>query len=278
MPEGPELRVSANSLNRRYVGFYVACTGEFHGRYEKKPPEGFLEFEADRAKHGDVKVLDIDVKGKFMYWSLERDWYIWCTYGMSGQFGNEFTKHTAFSLGLTKSDDDSITCRRLRFNDPRHFGTVKFVQGKDKLDKKLASLGPDMLKEPSAVLFAERLLKKSDKTIAEVLMDQKIVSGVGNYIRAEALYRTGVSPWRKVVDFSSEEIIALRDAIVNVMQESVKTLGASFSTYKNPDGSSGETQKRFAVYGHKLDPKGNAVINEEAADGRTIWWCPEIQK
>ncbi|CAM6003616.1 unnamed protein product [Sphagnum balticum] len=87
------------------------------------------------------------------------------------------------------------------FNDPRHFGTIKFTHKKADLDAKLKELGWDPLAYPYDTherFITSRLAsaKYANKTIGEVLMNQSLFAGVGNYIRAEALYEAGISPWR----------------------------------------------------------------------------------
>lgn len=124
----------------------------------------------------------------------------------------------------------------------------------------------------------ERLLKHPNKTLAEVLMNQSVISGVGNYVKAEALYLAELSPNRTVSNLKMVEMERLRKQIVNVMNAPYKTGGATFNTYHNPDGSKGEAQRRFAVYGNKVDPLGNPVIREETRDGRTTHWVPAIQR
>lgn len=109
-------------------------------------------------------------------------------------------------------------------------------------------------------------------------MDQSVISGVGNYVKAEALYLAELSPHRTVGSLTLAETDVLHQQIINVMKAAYNTGGATFSTYRNPDGSRGNAQQRFVVYGNKVDPLGNPVIKEETRDGRTTHWCPTIQK
>jgi formamidopyrimidine-DNA glycosylase len=168
----------------------------------------------------------------------------------------------------------------LHFNDPRHFGTLKFVRAEDEHKKKLATLGPDMLSTPpvTADLFAQNVLKKPVRTIAEALMDQKTVSGVGNYIKAEALFRSGISPWRLVTDISPEEYVRLASDVTAVCKESYASQGASIRTYKTVEGHIGTTQFNFRVYSRKQCPSGHEVKSETTPEGRTSWWCDVCQK
>lgn len=229
-------------------------------------------------------IESIDVKGKFMHWRFTGGWSMWCTYGMSGGWSTQRDpKHCAAELyhrhpsGLVLED----CVPGVYFNDARHFGTLKFVHDPtgELTQKKLATLGPDMLNDPpDTQAFCKALLRKADRTLAEVLMDQSVVSGVGNYVKAESLYAAALSPHRKVIDLDPLEMERLRKHIVLVMRAAYESGGATIATYRQADGAEGHAQRRFAVYGHAADPLGNPVTNEATLDGRTTWWSPAIQR
>ena len=137
-----------------------------------------------------------------------------------------------------------------------------------------------MLSSPPKVeefLWRLQLLAK-DKTLAEALMNQSVVSGVGNYVKAEALYRARLSPHRLTGSLLKEEAEALRQAIVDVMTEAYRKKGASIRTYRTSQDEMGQAQFSFRVYGKKRDPEGNNVVKEETRDGRTTHWVPTLQK
>jgi len=286
MPEGPEIRRSADDLSELLFGQVLinAFVGK-HGRYTSphEPPKGFDDFIDKLSRHGSPTIDEVNCKGKFMWWTLtfpkcEQLTYLWITYGMSGQWTPEESPYTTFGIYYNSTGlPDSF--RTLYFNDVRHFGTLKFVDDDKEHARKLASLGPDMLSAPpNQDEFDLRLMKRVGKTIAEALMDQSVVSGVGNYVKAEALYLSELSPHRLVSSLKPQERARLRDQIINVVKASYATGGATLSTYKNPDGSRGEAQRRFAVYGNKTDPMGNPVVREETKDGRTTHWVPSVQR
>lgn len=198
---------------------------------------------------------------------------MFCTFGMSGQFSPKKGKHPA--LGITFTDGSEIY-----FNDPRHFGTIKFVKGEANLRKKLAELGWDPLgdSDPTGYVYAMRKVCATNKPIGQLLMDQKLFAGVGNYIRAEALYQAKMSPWRPGSSINREEMVQLFSALEEVMEESYQHQGATIHTYATPYGEEGKYSSCFKVYGQKVDPLGNPIIKEETPEGRTIHWCPVIQK
>jgi len=283
MPEGPELRNSRNILrehllNKQIVDVEVASTS----RYGKQDLEGLADFQK-LLKNTVVTIKNIDVKGKFQYWTLEyaTEWlqepfWLHCTYGMSGQWVvDKQVKHPVVTFTLSNG-------QKVTFNDPRHFGTLKYVYDPIAHENKLASIGPDMFDLYSKVGgsgdFASRLRCHPNRTLAEVLMNQSVVSGIGNYIKAEALYASKLSPHRLISTLSDEELNELFYATVTVMIDSYNSGGATIRTYKNPDGAPGEYTFTLKVYGKATDPNGNPVTREETRDGRTTHWCPSIQK
>jgi DNA-formamidopyrimidine glycosylase len=276
MPEGPEVKLSADLirpllLERVVYDALPIPAGRYGGG---NFPEGYKEFY-DSIAGRDVTITDVQVKGKFMYWTFSNGWYLFNTFGMTGQWSPTQGKHPCFSFVLNATEPHE----EIHFNDHRHFGTVKFVNNKRELEKKLEELGWDPLdgaldKHLKWLTFQ---LSKTSKSIAEVLMDQSLFSGVGNYIRAEALYACKLSPWRQANKLSQDEIKTLCQAIVDVMQESYQHQGATISTYKTAYGAEGKYSTLFKVYGQKQDAAGRKIIKQQTPDKRTIHWCPEIQ-
>lgn len=244
------------------------------GRYLKKPPEGLANFE----KALPLKIEEIKCKGKFIYFLTDSEWNIWNTLGMSGSWlkkESAVTDPDATHLRLSLTFDDGYT---VHFKDIRNFGTIKFVNSKKELNAKLKSLGPDVLVEDVSDLdFRSKVKKHGKKTLPEFLMDQSILSGVGNYIKAEALYLAKISPHRKMSSLSDLEINTLNKAVSCIIRESYRTGGSTFRTYQDFNGEVGNFTSRFMVYGQETDPLGNKVIREETEDGRTTHWVPKVQ-
>jgi formamidopyrimidine-DNA glycosylase len=278
LPEGPELRISKDILQNEVIGkrihnIHIYGTGRYaSNKVALGEYENFLSYIEDKSP---LEITDVSVKGKFMYWTFSDNnkeiYYMFSTFGMTGQWSPVQGKHPCLSFKFT--DGTSIF-----FNDPRHFGTIKFTNNKNSLLDKLNELGWDPFtpfKDKKDFIIAA--LKKSNKSICEDLMNQKIFAGVGNYIRAEALYLNKTSPWTKSFTLNENQIISLCDSIQKIMEESYNHQGATISTYKDAYGAEGKYTSYFKVYGKKMDPNGYKVIKEESPDGRTIHWCPQIQ-
>lgn len=266
MPEGPEVRRIAQELAERVSGSVLQSIDILSGRYTKKLPSGLEAFRAQLPK----KIVGAGCHGKFMYWILDDECSIWSTLGMTGHWGQEDNSHARVCFNL---DDGKVY-----YSDQRNFGTLKFVRGKFSLIEKLTSLGPDMLATDVADKeFIKRVKTKPGWEITKVLMDQSIIAGVGNYIKADSLWLAKISPHRKVCDISDTELSVLNQSIRKVMKESYASGGATIRTYKSFSGEDGEYTQKFLVYNQKLDPDGNEVVRELTADNRTTHWCPGVQ-
>jgi formamidopyrimidine-DNA glycosylase len=266
LPEGAEVRRFAENLARRVSNQQILSIEILSGRYEKGEPEGLQEFRAALP----IKVVGVGSHGKFIYWILDSEFNIWSTLGMTGAWRAEKSKHSRLKITLTNGD--------VFFDDMRNFGTIKFVNNRHALLQKLRSLGPDMLAEDiDETEFIDIMKKHGKKNVTKALMDQSIIAGVGNYVKAESLFLARISPHRNIENLSDNELRRLCQSVKAVLRESFKSGGATIQSYANFDGEIGEYSQKFCVYNQKTDPDGNEVIKEKTQDGRTTHWVPKVQ-
>lgn len=268
MPEGPEVRRMGHDLSEKISGAVLERVSILSGRYTKNPPEGW-ESARERLP---IKVVGVGVHGKFLYILTDKGINIWSTLGMTGCWSDTRTKHSRieFSMGLGNT---------IFFNDQRNFGTIKFVYGGHALRQKLQKMGPDMFSDATTSrVFIEGLRKKDDWNITKVLMNQSIVAGIGNYIKAESLWLSGISPLRSVSDITDPDLAILYQAIRDIMMTSYDHRGATFLTHKNFSGEPGDYSSRFLCYNRKMDAEGHRVIKTSTPDGRMTHWAPDKQK
>lgn len=265
MPEGPETKIITDGLKNKLLGRTITKAYILGGRYSKKEPEGWKLFSFP------LKVTEVGCKGKFIFVSLEKDFHIFNTLGMTGGWSGTSRKHSRVLFCLDNGEE-------IYFNDIRNFGTLKLVNKKSSLKEKLDSIGPDMLSEDISLDLFTKRIKSSKKTVVEALMNQSIVSGVGNYLKSECLYFSRISPHRLVSGLTDIEISTLNNVIKSVIRESYRTGGATIYTFSGFNGQIGDYKRRFAVYNQLTDPEGREIKRETTRDDRTSFWVPEIQQ
>lgn len=278
MPEGPEVTIVAEGLEEILKDKYIINFGVTdNGRYRNKSPDNSVLF-------GDslpLLVEKVENKGKLIYFtfSSKKDkFYMVNTLGMSGVWKRRKEKHTCFFFEYSSSLE-SEEVEKLYFVDQRHFGTIKFLTTKQDLEKKLKELGPDMLNDPKMnyKLFKERLLKYKHWNIVKVLMCQKIISGIGNYLKSESLYHARLSPFLKVEDLSEEQFYNLYQSIRLKIVSSYNQGGVSVKNFVDVDDKKGQYHFTFQVYCEKYDKKGNKVEKVVLDDKRSTYYVPSLQ-
>lgn len=257
MPEGVEVAHLVSWLNKKIKGRELKSISITSGRYVRHGlPKGYVGF----TEALPLRVKGIHNKGKFIWIELENDWMIWITLGMTGWFKSHKT-----SASRSKWVFDAQTT--LYFSDLRNFGTLRFIHDRaDLLKEKLKTLGPYPLSKDGFITFKEfeRLwnAQKGTQKIGQLLLNQKFISGIGNYLRAEILYVASIDPNCKLEDIPIEFRRKLWHAIYDVFMDNYKR---------------GVYQYKFKVYRKKKDPKGNPVIAQKMY-GRTMWWSPNSVK
>ena len=268
MPEGPEVKRTGHSLSQCISGDILENVEVISGRYLKTQIFGMTEMMENLPS----KIVGVGVHGKFLYILMSKGYNIWSTLGMTGRWGKDRTNHSRVKLTMSSG-------KIYYYSDQRNFGTIKFVYGPHKLKKRLEKLGPDMLcDETTEGVFIDRIRTRRHWNITKVLMAQSIVSGIGNYIKAESLWLAGLSPERTVESMLDVELSALYFAIRAVMIESYNNQGVTHRAHKIFSDVHGDYSCRFLCYGRKLDAEGNDVIKTKTPDGRITHWAPNKQK
>jgi len=267
VPEGAEVKIIAEGVAKQVGNNRLLSVTSLSGRYAKSEIEGLATLSLP------LKILGVGARGKLVFWILDNENFLLNTLGMTGGWTSTPTKYSRVRFDIENAGS-------IFFNDTRNFGTLKFVKGKSKFVSKLQTLGPDMLSDNvSYEQFQERMtLLPKGTTLTEALMNQSVISGVGNYVKAEALWRARLSPHRETISVSISDLELLCDAIKSTLHEAYEAGGASLKDYLNAEGERGQAQQNFAVYGKKKDPMGNPVVKEQTKDGRMTHWAPAWQK
>jgi len=276
MPELPEVETVARDLRpllagRRAVAFWV---GEAQLR---RPWKRSWSGQMAGLRFGEVRR-----RGKWLMLPLESPkpkavaGILLVHLGMTGQFtvvsaDDPWADHTHVVFFL-----DNQT--HLRFRDIRRFGSVEwFPAGKD-VEKHLGEkLGPEPFDIPAGP-FADAV-RKSNRTLKAILLDQSVVAGVGNIYADEALFRAGLHPERRGSSLSVAECDRLRGSVEGVIARAIASRGSTIRDYVGGSGLRGGFQHEFAVYGRTGEPcvTCGSAIERVVLGGRSSHFCAKCQ-
>lgn len=172
---------------------------------------------------------------------------------------------------------------RITFNDARRFGAMDLMDTAQQDDHWLIrDLGPEPLGNAFDEAYLVARLQNRKSPIKNVLLDQSIVSGLGNIYVCEVLFRAGIHPNRKANAISEKRIRSLVPLIRDVLGEAIEAGGSSLKDFRQADGELGYFQHNFAVY----DQEGNSCSNDLCEtkirrivqSGRSSFFCPQCQR
>lgn len=283
MPEGPEVTIITEGLNKLLYNCIIQSFKiEPKSRYYNKLPNGYNEFNKN-IQSSNITVKLIANKGKFIYWKFSNGCILFQTLGMSGGWFHQKNNNTCIILTYIKNNKSY----NLYYDDQRRFGTLKFFNDNtiaiNELNKKLKSIGPDLLNDNTFnkhdFIKLIRNPKLEHKNITYVITNQKIISGIGNYLKCESLYLAKINPHKLIKDISDNELIKLFDAMKAKIISSYNVGGASIKNYSDINNKKGEFKYKMEIYGRKIDDLGNKIITEKIGnDTQNTYWVPNLQK
>ena len=172
---------------------------------------------------------------------------------------------------------------RVTFNDPRRFGALDLVATADAdAHPLLAALGPEPLGNAFSARYLGERLKGRKGPVKTLLLDQRIVSGLGNIYVCEALHRARIHPERAGGRIGAKRIDVLTQQIRDVLQQAIEAGGSSLKDYRQADGELGYFQHNFRVYDRESAPCPTAdcggSIRRIVQGGRSTYFCPRCQR
>jgi formamidopyrimidine-DNA glycosylase len=275
VPELPEVETVRDGLERHISGRTFADVQVLHPRAARRHLAGPDDLAA--ALRG-ATVGTVRRRGKYLWLPVDADALI-AHLGMSGQLvvgdpGRPLTSHVRARFSFTDGGPD------LRFVDQRTFGHLCFSPGGAELPAAIAHIAPDPL-EPAFDddLFAARVRKRRTG-IKRALLDQSLISGVGNIYADEALWRARLH-WARGTDaLRRADVMQLLSAVRGVFAEAIDAGGTSFdSLYVQVNGQSGYFDRSLAVYGRAGEPcpRCGAPVLREKFMNRSSYRCPRCQ-
>lgn len=274
MPELPEVEVVRRGLAEHVVGRTIVDVRVLHERAVRRQPGGIAEF-CGRLR--DRTVMGVHRRGKFLWMSLDDDTAVVCHLGMSGQMLVRDDELEPTHLRIAFDLDDG---NHLLFVDQRTFGGLLVTEVEDAVPLEVLHIARD----PLDPLFDDETfyarLRAKDTGIKRALLDQTLISGVGNIYADEALWRTALHYARSTRGLRRAEAEALLANVRAVMTEALAQGGTSFDAlYVNVNGQSGYFSRSLNAYGQEGEPCarcGTPIVREPFMN-RSSYRCPTCQ-
>ncbi|MBV9342581.1 MAG: bifunctional DNA-formamidopyrimidine glycosylase/DNA-(apurinic or apyrimidinic site) lyase [Acidobacteria bacterium] len=270
MPELPEVETIARGLATRLQGENIEAVwlGSKPEPLKSAAPEIAAALESKRIANvrraGKHIVFDLVAAGEG---EPRAQWIVHL--GMTGRLlvcppEAEVAKHTHAIVRLSSG-------RELRFIDPRRFGRLRVVNEFSIPGSEPLEIG----QTDFAALFHGRRTP-----IKSALLNQKLLSGVGNIYADEALFRAGIRPRRRAASLTQSDLRRLRQALKRVLKQAIRLGGSTIASYVDADGQEGSFQLRHRVYGRGGEPclVCKAVIRRVVVAGRSTHYCPKCQR
>jgi formamidopyrimidine-DNA glycosylase len=275
MPELPEVETVRRGLAHFLIGYRFTSAAGLHPRVLK--PASLQPLAAVVG----AKIESVNRRGKFLWFELDREQALVAHLGMSGQFlvaskDRPAPGHVRARFDLSKG----IKKQELLFSDQRTFGWLSVEELTDGIPQSALHIARDPFDsafDRSAVIAA---MKSRKAAIKSVILNQEIMSGVGNIYADESLWRAKIHPEIPAADLTTRKITSLVDAAIEVMAEAIAIGGTSFDAmYINVNGESGFFETSLAAYGQEGEPcpRCGRQIRRIAFGNRSSHFCPKCQ-
>ena len=270
MPELPEVETTVKSLNilknKKVTNLNV---------YVKK-----LRYPIPLIRLNKIvktQIVNLRRISKYIILDFDNSYTMIVHLGMSGRLkiasNDTFRdKHDHLSLKFNNN-------HYLFYNDPRKFGFVDVVESSKLKDLLyIKKLGIDALDKGLSIDYLFQRVKKSEVLIKQILLNQYVVAGIGNIYASEILFDAKISPLKKGKDLNKYQIGTIIKSIRKILKKAISFGGSSISDYVSPDGTLGNFQKNFKVYGKDGSKVKGYVIKKVILHGRSTFFCPKLQK
>tara|TARA_B100001939_G_scaffold160746_1_gene138746 strand:- start:842 stop:1711 length:870 start_codon:yes stop_codon:yes gene_type:complete len=289
MPELPEVEVVKRSLINKMQNLIVKSV---------KINDGRLRYKIDINKIKKIiglKFKKISRRSKYLIFFFNTDIVMLVHLGMTGKFffinRKRIKYKTSFYYDINEDKDkkhDRIIFQlsnnqKLIYNDIRKFGFIKIIKRKNlEHSSHLKHLGPEPLSTKFNIVYFKNYIKGKKRTIKDLLMDQKFVSGLGNIYVNEILFFSGIRPLKKIKKLSNFEIQKIIKFSKKIISRAIKFGGSSIRDFSSISGKKGSFQQHFSVYGKKGENCSKiecmGKIKKIVIANRASFFCDKCQK
>ena len=288
MPELPEVEVVRRSLQSFIKGLKIRKVSIFNRDLRYKIDKNLNKIIKNQ------KITSVNRKSKFLLISLGSNNTILIHLGMTGKIfilKNYYDKIYKTSFYYSNKIDkkhnhlsiDFNNSISLIYNDVRKFGFIKLIATSDiKKNRHLQILGPEPLSKEFDEKYFMQKLKKTKKNIKNLMMDQSIISGLGNIYVNEILHQSSINPIKISNVLKNHEISKIITNTKLILQKAIRLGGSSIKDFRGISGKNGNFQQNFMVYDRANKPckkeKCNGQIKKIYISNRSTFYCSKCQK
>jgi formamidopyrimidine-DNA glycosylase len=277
MPELPEVESLRRILARSAAGRTLVSATIRENRLRRLVASDLPATVAGRA------IEAIGRRAKYLLIELSGDHVMIVHLGMSGSLTH---RRDGFDSGAFNPRHDHVEFvlddgSRLVYNDPRRFGLMKIVvRGLLESSEELRGLGPEPLSSEFNADYLWKLTRGRAASIKNILMDQRVVAGVGNIYASEILFRALVRPMRRAGKVTRAEVALIVEHTARVLREAIGSRGTTFRSYRDSRGQPGRFAERLKVYDREGQPCPvcGTPIRSVVLGQRSSFYCPHCQK
>lgn len=273
MPEKPEVVTVARKLEKRILNHTILYTKVYCNSIIDFPT--VKEFEE---KLKNQVIHSISTRGKWIVIELDRD-YLLVHLRMTGKFfyrnqGDVLEKHQHVCFLLDNNEE-------LRFHDVRKFGKMKLIS-KEKINEvpPFTELGLEPWDTALTVSYLKERFSKKTIPIKTTLLDQTIITGIGNIYDDEILFASRINPLRKTNSLTSNELQSIIKNTIKILDKAIEQGGTTIRDYTSEEGVTGLFQNELFVHTKVGEPCPNCQtkIEKITIAGRSTYYCPKCQK
>ena len=289
MPELPEVEVVKRSLERNILNLIIK---------KVKIKDANLRYKVDKIELSKLigkKITKIKRRSKFLIFEIGKTYRLLVHLGMTGKFfftdnkDNKFKTSFYYFLNYKKDQKhDRIIFvlnnkQKLIYNDVRKFGFIK-IYSSNSITKSqhLTHLGPEPLEKNWNFSYLKKYVFRRERSIKNILMDQKCVSGLGNIYVNEVLFLSRIKPIRQATKLKNFEIEKIIKFSKKILKNSIKLGGSTIKDFSSENGKKGDFQQHFKVYGRENQNCSNIDCNfkiiRTVISNRATFFCKKCQK
>lgn len=269
MPELPEVETVKETLKKHILKQKIRDIDIYYDKIIEYP-----DINTFKSNIKGQTIQDIERRGKWLMFKLD-DYYLLSHLRMEGRYyikhGEDILKHEHINFKLDNCE--------LRYLDTRKFGRMYLVPIKDAYNMKpLNELGLEPWDDKLTIEYLKNKYKSKRLPIKTVLLDQSIITGIGNIYDDEILFMSKINPYKKVNELNDMELDNIIKNTRIVLEKAIKLGGTTIRTYESSEGVHGKFQNELLIHGQTICPNCHKKVTKVYINGRGTYYCIDCQQ